>query len=92
LCPTFRLYIDESGDHTYGRAEKQPFILRHKETVILNTTIDANRKEMMKNRDNFLFLKNRNCPYFQGCLTKRRTNRQQKRELELLRGKIYSGE
>lgn len=41
MRPIYRLYIDESGDHTYGRPEKQPFILRHKEQVILDTTIDS---------------------------------------------------
>ena len=26
--PTYRLYIDESGDHTYGRTEKSPFYIK----------------------------------------------------------------
>jgi hypothetical protein len=29
LRPVYRLYIDESGDHTYGKKEKSPFIIRH---------------------------------------------------------------
>ncbi len=41
MRPVYRLYIDESGDHTYGRKEKQPFILKQKDEVILDTTIDS---------------------------------------------------
>ncbi len=31
MRPTYRLYIDESGDHTYGKKEKMPFIIKHGE-------------------------------------------------------------
>jgi hypothetical protein len=31
LRPVYRLYIDESGDHTYGRKETAPFIIKHGE-------------------------------------------------------------
>lgn len=41
MRPLYRLYVDESGDHTYERIEKQPFILRHKDEVIIDTTIDS---------------------------------------------------
>jgi hypothetical protein len=31
LRPTYRLYIDESGDHTYGKPEKSSIYIRHGE-------------------------------------------------------------
>lgn len=36
MRPVYRLYIDESGDHTYGKREEAPFIIKHgdKEEVI----------------------------------------------------------
>ena len=40
MRPVYRLYIDESGDHTYGRKEKQPFIIRHKDKIIADLQID----------------------------------------------------
>jgi len=40
LRPVYRLYIDESGDHTYGKKEKQPFIIRHKDKIIADLQID----------------------------------------------------
>lgn len=40
MRPVYRLYIDESGDHTYGKKEKQPFIIRHKDKIIADLQID----------------------------------------------------
>lgn len=31
MRPVYRLYIDESGDHTYGKKEKSPIFIRHGE-------------------------------------------------------------
>ena len=41
MRPLYRLYIDESGDHSYGKKEKQPFIIRHKEKILGEFEIDC---------------------------------------------------
>lgn len=41
MRPTYRLYIDESGDHTYGIREKMPFIIKYGE---------ANKVDYWRNR------------------------------------------
>jgi len=41
IRPTYRLYIDESGDHSYGKKEKTPFYLRHGEEKHLLGEIDS---------------------------------------------------
>lgn len=41
MHPIYRLYIDESGDHTYGKKEKHPFVVRQQENIIIDTTLDS---------------------------------------------------
>lgn len=41
LHPTYRLYIDESGDHTYGRKEQKPFVLLSQGKKIFEASIDS---------------------------------------------------
>lgn len=41
MHPIYRLYIDESGDHTYGKKEKHPLIIRQEDKIIANLTIDS---------------------------------------------------
>lgn len=38
--PVYRLYIDESGDHTYGKKEKKPFVISSHGKNLHETTID----------------------------------------------------
>ena len=40
MRPIYRLYIDESGDHTYGKKEKTPFIIRHGDQREVIGTLD----------------------------------------------------
>ncbi len=41
MRPTYRLYIDESGDHTYGRKERKPFVLLSQDKKVFETSIDS---------------------------------------------------
>jgi len=41
LRPVYRLYIDESGDHTYGRIEESPFFIKHGYKKEIIGTIDS---------------------------------------------------
>jgi len=40
LRPLYRLYIDESGDHTYGKKEKSPFVIKHGDKKEVIGTLD----------------------------------------------------
>lgn len=40
MRPIYRLYIDESGDHTYGRKEEKPFIVTSGGKPVAETTFD----------------------------------------------------
>lgn len=41
MHPIYRLYIDESGDHTYGKKEKHPLVVRQQENIIIDATLDS---------------------------------------------------
>lgn len=55
MRPVFRLYIDESGDHTYGKKEKRPFVVTQKENIIIDTTLDS-YPQLEKNDKRYLGL------------------------------------
>lgn len=38
MKPVYRLYIDESGDHTYGKKEKRPFVAIRVDEVLADLT------------------------------------------------------
>ncbi len=40
MRPVYRLYIDESGDHTYGKKEEAPFIIKHGDQKEVIGTLD----------------------------------------------------
>jgi len=40
LHPVYRLYINESGDHTYGKKEEAPFIIKHGDKKEVIGTLD----------------------------------------------------
>ncbi len=40
MRPVYRLYVDESGDHTYGKKEEAPFIIKHGDKKEVIGTLD----------------------------------------------------